>query len=138
MANSSFGKAYYASIADIGANMSPLWSYIFAGVGGAATLTGYFTNVQGRQVSPLVTLTIPTADGAAFSSFDDVTLVVAGGPATFDLAEAVGFYGALTGADIYMGLSLNRNDTNTIAPEAPQAGYPVVPQANFIAFGRTS
>lgn len=102
------------SVVDLYANPTPLSAYALKAVSVEATLTGFYADIQGRQVSNLVTITVPTNGVAVFAQ------------------EAESFIGKLS-ADVYVGTSAKSDGTVTYTPVA---GYPVAKAADYIVFGR--
>lgn len=118
---------------DVGAQMTALDKYIWKSVTGSATLTGFFTDYGGNQLTPLASITIPEDDTA---TFEDATYVNDyalhdSGDAMAVPATACGFHGTLD-ADVWQGLS------NDFITEEPQVGYPVVPAGDYNIYGRSA
>ena len=95
---------------------SALPNYEFVSLG-TSTLTGYFINNMGLQVSPLVTAAITTTP-VGFSTIAGGTI-----PAT-----AVGFIGSLSGSN----LAFARAGTTY----TPTSSYPQIVAAAYITFGQ--
>jgi hypothetical protein len=111
------------------ASFPPLYAYAFKRASGSdATLTGYFVDDAGVQLTALQTFTI----GATATNF--ITLYGAALP-----DGAVGFLGALATSAIYVGLgSLAAGTVPSASPfdARPGSGYPQVPVASNVGFGR--
>lgn len=121
-------------ISDIGGSVPPLWAFMFRAAAGNATLTGFFIDIDGRQI------------GAAFTGTVDSTPRTLCGPtasavlALDDLPPgAVGFRGRLS-ADVilaYGGTPEKIPDPGIAAQmSASPTLYPLVSATDDFSLGR--
>jgi hypothetical protein len=113
---------------DIGANIAPLYSYVFTAVTGSVTLKGFYLDKFGRQVGAAVSYTITTATSL-------LTLSSGTFPAGAFGSPVVGFCGILSAA-VYVGMG-GQPDGTVAVGQSPANGYPQIPAGTY-NLGRVS
>lgn len=121
-------------IVEPGAKTPPLSVYVFAAVSGTATLTGYFVDDSGFQVTPLITMAITTAKTLS-DLYDTAASLSLGTILANSWGGLEGFRGALAGSALYEGQGGNPDGTIK-AGMTPAAGYPQRAISSNVALGR--
>lgn len=106
-----------------------LSTYAFTSVSGTATLTGYFIDSTGAQVTALQTYSITSATDLT-NLYDAANSITSATPLP---SSFVGFKAALAGAALYVGNGATTTGTLTYSPSA---GYPQVAIATYLTFGK--
>lgn len=131
---SLMSSQYVDHLVDVSAGVPLIANYVLAGVGAAATLTGYFTGQNGAQASPVQSFSVPTVPTTLSALYNAANAAAAG---TFLPLNFLGFIGAISGAAVYLGLGGSQDGTIQ-AGLSPAAGYPQLLPGQSVAFGRVS
>jgi len=111
------------------ASAPQLYTYAFTAVNGTATLTGYFVDATGTQVTDIQTYSITTATDFT-NLYDTANSITAGTPLPTTFYE---FKGSLSGSALYLGNGATSTGALTYSP---RAGYPQVSISNVVTFGK--